>query len=82
MKQFYETYKDEPKLAPLVREIPWTQHRLIIPCKTAQEREFYMRLVRKERLSKREVLHYNLDAIISVGYRVNSKRGKFSFQTQ
>ena len=33
--------------------------------------------VQKEgnRLIKREVLNYNLDAIISVGYRVNSKRG-------
>lgn len=55
MKQFYETYNDEPKLAPLVREIPWTHHRLIVPCKTAQEREFYLRLVLKERLSKREL---------------------------
>ena len=26
MKQFYETYKDEPKLAPLVRELDWTHH--------------------------------------------------------
>lgn len=24
MKQFYETYKDFPKLSPLVREISWT----------------------------------------------------------
>ena len=29
MKQFYETYKDHPKLAPLVREISWTNNLLI-----------------------------------------------------
>ena len=34
MKQFYETYKDEPKLAPLGRELSWTHHKLIMPCKT------------------------------------------------
>ena len=35
------------------------------------------RTVRKEgqREVSREIEHYNLDAIISVGYRVNSKRG-------
>ena len=55
MKQFYETYKDEPKLAPLVRELDWTHHRLIMPCKNAQEREFYLRLCVNERLSKREL---------------------------
>jgi hypothetical protein len=26
MKQFYETYKDFPKLSPLVREISWTHN--------------------------------------------------------
>jgi hypothetical protein len=29
MKQFYETYKDYPKLSPLVREISWTNNLLI-----------------------------------------------------
>lgn len=28
MKQFYETYKDHEKLAPLVRELSWTHHGL------------------------------------------------------
>lgn len=55
MKQFYETYKDFPKLAPLVREITWSHHTMIIPCKTEQEREFYIRLTIKENLSKREL---------------------------
>ncbi len=55
MKQFYETYKDEPKLAPLGRVLSWTHHKLIMPCKTAQEREFYLRMSIKERWSKREL---------------------------
>ena len=29
MKQFYETYKDEPKLAALLRELGWTHHILM-----------------------------------------------------
>ncbi len=55
MKQFYETYKDQPKLAALWRELSWSHHRLIMPCKTAQEREFYLRLTLKKRLSTREL---------------------------
>ena len=41
MKQFYETYKDNEKLSPLVREITWTNH-LIILSRTASfaEKEF------------------------------------------
>jgi DNA primase catalytic subunit len=27
MKQFYETYRDKPKLSPLVREITWSNRR-------------------------------------------------------
>ena len=38
MKQFYETYKDFPKLSPLVREISWANNLLIFSrCKTIEE---------------------------------------------
>jgi predicted nuclease of restriction endonuclease-like (RecB) superfamily len=56
MKQFYETYKDSPKLSPLVREISWTNNLLIFSrCKSAEEIEFYLKLVKQENYSKREL---------------------------
>ncbi len=56
MKQFYETYKDFPKLSPLVREISWTNNLLIFSrCKTIEEMEFYLRVVKQESYSKREL---------------------------
>jgi predicted nuclease of restriction endonuclease-like (RecB) superfamily len=56
MKQFYETYKDEPKLSAVLREIPWTHHTLIFSaCKSQQEKAFYLQLTVKERLSSREL---------------------------
>jgi predicted nuclease of restriction endonuclease-like (RecB) superfamily len=56
MKQFYETYKDFPKLSPLVREISWTNNLLIFSrCKTIEEMEFYIKLVKQEKHSKREL---------------------------
>jgi predicted nuclease of restriction endonuclease-like (RecB) superfamily len=56
MKQFYETYKDFPKLSPLVREISWTHNLLIFSrCKSIEEKEFYIKLVKQECYSKREL---------------------------
>ena len=56
MKQFYETYKDFPKLSPLVREISWTNNLMIFSrCKTIEEMEFYLKLVKQESYSKREL---------------------------
>ena len=56
MKQFYETYKDLPKLSTLLREISWSHNLAIISrCKTIEEREFYIKLTRKERYSFREL---------------------------
>ena len=64
MKQFYETYKDYPKLSPLVREISWTNNLLIFSrCKSIEEIEFYIKLVKQENYSKRE-----LDRQISAGF--------------
>jgi predicted nuclease of restriction endonuclease-like (RecB) superfamily len=56
MRQFYETYKDLPKLSPLVREISWTNNLIILSrCQTVEEKEFYLRLSANENYSKREL---------------------------
>lgn len=56
MRQFYEIYKDTPKLAPMVREINWTNNLIIFSrCKTVEEREFYLIFSKRENYSKREL---------------------------
>lgn len=55
MKQFYETYKDNEKLATLWRELSWSHHKLIMPCQNEQERELYLRFAIKEKWSVREL---------------------------
>jgi len=56
MRLFFETYRDDEKLSPLVRQLPWT-HNLIImgQCKRSEEREFYLRLAIRELWGKREL---------------------------
>ena len=55
MKQFYETYKDEPKFSALLRKLSWTSNVLIMSTKTKEEREFYLTLTIKNRYSSREL---------------------------
>ena len=56
MKQFFEIYQADAKLSPLVRELPWTHNTLIFSrCKTAEEREYYLKLCIKEHYSTREL---------------------------
>ena len=56
MKKFYETYKDNEIVTPMVTQISWTNHLLIMSgCKTDEEREFYIRLCIKENYSKRQL---------------------------
>ena len=64
MKQFYETYADNEKLSPLVRELPWTNNILImVGAKTDEAREFYLNLCIKNNYSKRE-LERQLDSML------------------
>lgn len=56
MKQFYELYKNNEKVSPLVTQLSWTNHlKIMSACKTMEERIFYMNMCIKERLSKREL---------------------------
>ncbi len=56
MRQFYETYQDDEKVSPLVRQLPWTHNLLILSrSKRGEEREFYLRMALRERWSKREL---------------------------
>jgi predicted nuclease of restriction endonuclease-like (RecB) superfamily len=56
MKQFYEAYKDFPKLSTLLREISWSHNLAIFSrCKTIEEKEFYLRLAKQESYSFREL---------------------------
>ena len=56
MKQFYEAYKDAPKLSTLLREITWSHNLAIFSrCKNEEEREFYLKLSKNENYSVREL---------------------------
>ena len=56
MSQFFQTYRDRPKLSPLVTELSWTHNLLIMSrSKRDEEREFYLRLCIRERWGKREL---------------------------
>ena len=71
MKQFYETYKDDLKLSPLVRELSWTNNLIIFSrTKSADEREFYIQKTLKEKYTKRE-LERQIDANLYESFREN-----------
>jgi predicted nuclease of restriction endonuclease-like (RecB) superfamily len=56
MRQFYETYRGDEKVAPLVRQLSWSHHLLVLgQAKRPEEREFYLRMAIRERWGKREL---------------------------
>jgi predicted nuclease of restriction endonuclease-like (RecB) superfamily len=56
MRRFYETYRGNAIVTPLVSQLPWSHHLVILEqSKRPEEREFYLRLAIQERWSKREL---------------------------
>lgn len=56
MRQFYETYRHDPIVSPLVRQLPWTHNMIILSqSKHPEERGFYLRMAVQEQWSKREL---------------------------
>lgn len=56
MRQFFEAYRENSKVSPLVRQLPWTHHLIILSeAKPAETREFYIVAAIRERWSKREL---------------------------
>jgi predicted nuclease of restriction endonuclease-like (RecB) superfamily len=56
MQQFYETYKEHKKAAILIKLIPWSHNLIILNrSKSAEEREFYLRMALQEGWSSREL---------------------------
>lgn len=56
MRQFYETYCDDPIVSAVLRQLPWTHNLTILSrSKHPEEREFYLKLAIKERWSSREL---------------------------
>src|SRR5580700_9883708 len=58
IKQFYEAYARDEKLAPLVREISWTKNLVIIErCKQSTERQFYLERTKQFGWTKNVLIH-------------------------
>ncbi|HNY51674.1 MAG: hypothetical protein BWY69_01594 [Planctomycetes bacterium ADurb.Bin401] len=58
MRTFYTVYRKNEKLQPLVAEISWSKHLVIIDrCKDNLEREFYIHMTRKFGWTKNVLIH-------------------------
>jgi DUF1016 N-terminal domain len=59
MRQFHRSYQGHEKLQPLVGEISWTKHLVILgKCSDPLEREFYIRSTKKFGWTKSVLIHH------------------------
>ena len=88
MRNFYLTYRDSEKLAPLVREISWSNNIIIMEkCKDDLQREFYMQMTKRYGWTKRVLANFieaqtyekyllnqtNFDLTLSAEQRIQAK---------
>ena len=74
MKQFYETYKAGEFVSPVVTQISWTNHLIIMSkSKTKEERDFYINLCIKENYSKRQ-LERQIDSAYYERYMLSKEK--------
>lgn len=58
IRQFYEAYANDEKLAPMVREISWTKNLVILErCKDSAERQFYLERTKQFGWTKNVLIH-------------------------
>lgn len=59
MRNFYLSYRDSEKLAPLVREISWSSNIIIMEkCKDDLQREFYIQMTKRYGWTKRILINF------------------------
>lgn len=67
MRQLFEGYRHDPKLAPLVQVLPWTYNLIIFnQSKLAEECEFYHRSAFREGRTQRELERQHIRACSAV----------------
>ena len=73
MRQFYNTYRDNPNLQRLVGEIPWGQNILIFSkCKDEKEQEYYIQNTIEYGLTRNLLTHHiQTDLFAQVGSGVS-----------
>lgn len=78
MKQFYETYKDNEIVAPMVRQISWTHNVMILGATNSiEEKEFYIKMCIKNNYPKENQID-KFQADIFIGYMLSDGKANQS----
>ena len=76
MRQFYEAYKDNERVAALTRDINWTNNlKIMARAKTEEAREFYLLLTAKNRYSTSE-LERQIDSMLFEREMISGEKNK------